>query len=54
MNVSYYATPFVGSFPALNCSRYLFTLPSIQIGNENLKLGYEIAQLLLNTPSMAS
>ena len=35
-------------------SRYRCARPSIHIENENLKFGYEIATLWLNTPSIAS
>jgi hypothetical protein len=36
------------------CSKYLWAFPSIHIVKENLKFGYEIAQVLLKIPSMAS
>lgn len=39
---------------APRCSRYFCAFPSIQIVKENLKLGYEIAQVLLKIPSIAS
>lgn len=39
---------------APRCSKYFCAFPSIQIVKENLKFGYEIAQVLLKIPSMAS
>lgn len=48
-----FATMFCKIF-LLNSFKYQWALPSIQIGNENLKLGYAIAHVLLKTPSMAS
>ena len=41
-------------FSYFNVFKYASALPNIQIGNENLKFGYEIAQVLLKTPSIAS
>src|ERR1700761_1687138 len=35
-------------------SRYFCAFPSIHMVNENLKFGYEIAQVLLKIPSIAS
>jgi len=46
-----FAIPSVDEF---KFARYRWALPSIQMGNENLKFGYAMAQVLLNTPSMAS
>jgi len=41
-------------FLAFRLFKYLWAFPSIQIGNENLKFGYAIAQVLLKIPSIAS
>lgn len=46
-------TPFPFGWVFIS-ARYRCTLPSIQIGKANLKFGYAIAHVLLNTPSIAS
>jgi len=51
-NIGFYSS--LPRFAASSSFRYMSALPNIQIVNENLKFGYEIAQVLLNTPSIAS